>query len=739
MRLNPFSKKRKRRRRSSAPPPSEGWLSGYAKKAIVGIVLLVFSLIALLSFGGAAGPVGEGILVMLKRVFGWLAYLVPFGLIVLGGHLIWPQRITMEKMRVIGLALAIIGLLGVLHIFGVSADDALQAAHEGKAGGYVGFMLSFPLSQALSRVAATLIFLGALLIGLILTFRLSPADLWERIAQVWSKEDEEDEGLAADSVEQAPRFRVNPVVRAPDAAAAESGGEALEPGRAMGQRNVGRRYRPAILKLLQESSATAKLSKDDEKSIKETVRRTLEHFGIQVEMGGTNVGPTVTQFTLRPEEGTKLSRITALQNDLALALAAHPIRIEAPIPNTNLVGIEIPNKAPSLVRLRGLLSSKEFKEAEAPLSFPLGLDVSGNVVVESLDRLPHLLIAGATGAGKSVCIHTLLISWLFRNSPEALKLILVDPKRVELPPYNDVPHLLSPVIVDTEKTINALKWAIEEMELRYRLLEESGSRNLPSFNLNNPTEARPYIVIVIDELADLMVKHAREVEGPIVRLSQMARAVGIHLVLATQRPSVNVLTGLIKANVPSRVAFTVASQVDSRTILDMAGAEKLVGRGDMLYLAGDKARPVRIQGGFVSEEEVRSVVEVIKSSGDPEYDESITSAAHGGSSGGGGGENADDPLFEEAKKLVVQAGKASASLLQRRLRVGYARAARLLDMLEEKQVIGEAEGNKPRPILIESTDEEGPASEPGGVNRRGAEGENNDYEEGQRPYRDNQW
>ena len=701
MKLNPFSrKKRKVSRRSAAKAPSTGWLSPYAKKAILGIVLIVIALIALLSFFDEAGPLGKGIQTGLRKLFGWLGYLAPFGLIALGGYLIWPQRLAMERMRVIGLAITIIGLLGLLHIFGASVDDALQAAHEGNAGGYLGFLLSFPLSQALSRVAATLIFLGAFCIGLILTFRVSPSDIWEKIVGSWMDGKQENDGVKGEDVERVPRFRVNPVVQAPDISESKISSEQGESERGINQRSVGRRYRPAIIKLLHESTTKTKLNKDDEKGIKETIRRTFENFGVQVEMGETTMGPTVTQYTFRPEDGTKLSRITALQDDLALALAAHPIRIEAPIPNTSLVGIEIPNKTPSLVRLRDLLTSKNYKEADSPLAFPLGLDVSGNVVVESLDRLPHLLIAGATGAGKSVSIHTLLISWLFRNSPEALKLILVDPKRVELPPYNDVPHLLTPVIVDTEKTINALKWAIDEMELRYRLLEESGSRNLLSFNLNNPTEAKPYIIIVIDELADLMGKHAREIEGPVVRLSQMARAVGIHLVLATQRPSVNVLTGLIKANVPARVAFTVASQVDSRTILDRAGAEKLVGRGDMLYLAGDKARPVRIQGGFVSEEEVRDVVEVIKASGEPEYNATIVAATHGISSGGGGENTADDVLFEEAKKLVVQADKASASLLQRRLRVGYARAARLLDMLEEKQIIGAAEGNKPRQVLI---------------------------------------
>ncbi len=496
------------------------------------------------------------------------------------------------------------------------------------------------------------------------------------------------------------RFRVN-LVSGPGRAEGEldhPAGQRREVVRRL--KAVSRRYRPAILEVLQSAGRLKAGDKEVERHNKETIQRTLEHFGIRVEMGATNVGPTVTQYTLRPEQGTKLARITALQDDLALALAAHPIRIEAPIPNKDLVGIEIPNKAPSLVRLRDLLVSRQWREADSPLTFPLGLDVSGQVVVDTLERLPHLLIAGATGAGKSVNIHTLIVSLLCRNSPEVLRLILVDPKRVELPVYNDVPHLLAPVIVEAERTITALNWALAEMDVRYRLLEESGARNLLSFNLNNPQEARPFIVIVIDELADLMVRFGREVEGPIVRLSQMARAVGIHLVLATQRPSVNVLTGLIKANVPSRIAFSVASQVDSRTVLDMAGAEKLVGNGDMLYLSGDKARPRRIQGGFVSEEEVRRVAAAVRRTGGTQYDAAVTSSAARESSAGTL-DGADDVLLAEAKQVVVQSGKASASLLQRRLRVGYARAARLLDMLEEQGVIGAGEGNKPRMVLAE--------------------------------------
>lgn len=613
----------------------------------------------------------------------------------------------------------------------------------------MGFMLSFPLGQALGRVAAGLIFLGALLIGLILSFRLSPADVWEGIINMFESdkegEENEEENREEDDKEESRRFKISAVLPQAGAAVSEVAGSS-EAQRISKAAAANRRYRPAILKVLHSSKTNTARNKDLEKKNAETIRRTLEHFGINVEMRDTHVGPTVTQYTLRPDEGTKLAKITTLQNDLALSLAAHPIRIEAPIPNKDLVGIEIPNKTPTLVRLRDLLMSPEFKHHESPLAFPLGRDVSGKVVVDSLERMPHMLIAGATGSGKSVNIHTLLISWLYRNSPDAVRFIMVDPKRVELTPYTGIPHLLAPVIVDTEKTLNALKWALNEMDLRYRLLEESGSRNIRSFNTNNPAEARPYIVIVIDELADLMVKHAREIEGPIVRVSQMARAVGIHLVLATQRPSVNVLTGLIKANIPSRTAFSVASQVDSRTIIDMAGAEKLVGNGDMLYLSGDKARPIRIQGGFVSEEEVRDVVNLIKQTGEPRYDEAITSVAareSGGGGGGGGGDTGDDSLYNEAKQVVTQAGKASASFLQRRLKIGYARAARLLDTLEEQGVIGPAEGNKPRAILAGGGEEvkaiRGARTEAGNGAADEADGEKREYEEGEYGHDNRTW
>lgn len=675
------------------------------RMAVAGIILIVIALIVILSFFDLAGITGEALLIGIKRVFGWLAYGVPVLLIYIGFALLRPHDDFLDRTRIIGIVLAVIGLLGVAHISGIALDDSLQAASEGKGGGYLGFLFSYPLSLAFSQVVAALIFVSSLLVGVFLTFNISPIDVWSWIKNFLPQggsehEDDGDEETVEDteSSENDSSVRTEESAESQRRLAQQQQKEQAQQDEIRRQvKAANRKYRPPSLDLLHLSSG--KPNSGDTEAKKEKLRRTLENFGISVTMGEINVGPTVTQFTLRPEEGVKLARITALQNDISLALAAHPIRIEAPIPNKDMVGIEIPNEDVSLVRLRDLLATKEFKKAESPLTLTLGKDVSGTARTTTLEGMPHLLIAGSTGSGKSIFINTLLLSLIYRNSPDLVRLILVDPKRVELSLYDGIPHLLAPVIIDSEKSINALKWAVREMDRRYHMLSDSGSRNLLSYNMNNPDETMPFIVIVIDELADIMAKHAREVEGTIVRLSQMARAVGIHLVLATQRPSVNVITGLIKANIPARIAFMVASQVDSRTILDSAGADKLLGSGDMLYLAGDQAKPVRLQGGFVSEEEVRDVVEAVRSNEDElDYDESITSPNRGG--GDVIGEAGEDDLFEDAKQVVLQSGKASASLLQRRLRVGYARAARLLDMLEEQQIIGPAEGNKPREILV---------------------------------------
>lgn len=720
MRLNPFRRKRSRSRQFLG---RARWLKRETKMAIVGVVFLVLALIILFSFVDQAGAVGAALLEGLRRLVGWLAYVVPVALLMSGYRLLRPIDQSLAWWRLVGYALLAVGLLGTLHLVAAPPTDSLQAATEGKGGGYLGFMLSFPLALALSRVAAGFLFLASLLVGLFLTFNISPAEVAVWLSRLVPRRREAgagdgiDDDLTGDDEAPAaaplPRFRLTGLrTERLDSRQLEleASAEALEKQQKHERRRqlraANRRYSPPPLELLASSSRQPEGG--DVEANKDVIARTLEHFNIAVEMGRARVGPTVTQYTLRPDEGVRLSQITALQNDLSRALKAHPVRIEAPIPNTDLVGIEIPNKEVALVRLRDLLSSREIKRSESPLTVALGKDVAGEARVAELDRMPHLLLAGATNSGKSVCIHSMLMSLLYRNSPQLLRLVLVDPKRVELTAYNGIPHLWGePVIVDTGKTLNALKWALREMDRRYKMLEESGSRHVMTYNLSNPDEPLPYIVIVIDELADLMAKHGREVEGPIVRLAQLARAVGIHLVLATQRPSVNVITGLIKANIPARVAFKVASQVDSRTIIDMAGAEKLVGTGDMLCMVSDNTKPLRLQGGFVSEEEVRAVVDYIiehNSAEDYQTEESMTAPEMSSGVSGDGG--ADDPLFEEAKRIAVAAGKVSASLLQRRLRVGYARAARLLDMLEEKRVIGVAEGNKPREVLVRREDEE---------------------------------
>ena len=420
----------------------------------------------------------------------------------------------------------------------------------------------------------------------------------------------------------------------------------------------------------------------------------------------------MTQFTLKPAEGIKLASITALHNDLALALAAHPIRIEAPIPGRALVGIEVPNQKTALVSLREILESEEFRNRKNNLTVSLGKDVSGKARIASLAAMPHLLIAGSTGSGKTVCINTLIMSLLFENGPEDLRFIMVDPKRVELPCYNDIPHLLTPVITDVKKALNALRWTIHEMERRFDVLSRATKRDIASYNKAHAETRLPYIVIIIDELADIMVTAGVEAESLIIRLAQMARAVGIHLVLATQRPSVDVITGLIKANITSRIAFAVASQMDSRTILDTSGAEKLIGRGDMLTISADLSKPLRIQGAYVSDEEIDRVTRFLRESGEPSYQDGVTVKQAVPTIDGAlsGDDDDDDELLEPAKEVILQAGKASASLLQRRLRVGYARAARLLDLLEAQGFIGPGDGAKPREILgndtIEDTDPE---------------------------------
>jgi S-DNA-T family DNA segregation ATPase FtsK/SpoIIIE len=455
------------------------------------------------------------------------------------------------------------------------------------------------------------------------------------------------------------------------------------------------------------NSEVAVIHADDDvlKQNADRIKKKLEQFDINVVMHEVNVGPTVVQYTLKPADDVRLSKITALKADLTMALAAKSVRIEAPIPGKSLVGIEVPNENRANVHLREILESDAFDNMDSKLRLPMGRDVSGNAIVADLETMPHLLIAGATGSGKSVCINAFLLSLLYQNTPEELKLILIDPKRVELGPYNFIPYLLTPVIKDPDKAAISLRWVVAEMTRRYQVLSDAKKRNILEYNADDKIKGKlPKIIVVIDELADLMMASGREVEASICRIAQMARAVGIHLIVATQRPSVDVITGLIKANIPARVAFAVSSSIDSRTILDGMGAEDLLGRGDMLYMPSGMGKPFRVQGVFVSSKEVEKVTSKIKLTYEPLYDDSITSNKTAVQRLNGVPDtkivDSDDELYEEAFKLVQETRKASASLFQRRLKIGYARAARLVDILEEKGVVGPANGAKPREILV---------------------------------------
>ncbi len=631
----------------------------------------------------------------------------------------------------LGIVLFIFSVLGIFHIF---ADQAALS------GGYFGLIFGYPLMEFLGFWASGLVLIALLVISILITFNVSllPAKKEEERGVIVEEKltqkpapDEEKKGLwqkfrrlihpLASSSKKAAPEKPSPSFPSQEAILGERAGVPAEQTRTskdkpsvaiVSMAKSGKGFKLPSLDFLEKDKGQP--TSGDIKANINVIKQTLENFGIEVEMAEVNVGPTVTQYTLRPAQGIKLSRITALQNDLALALAAHPLRMEAPIPGRSLVGIEIPNRSVVLVRLRSLLERPTFQESTSNLTFALGRDVAGNPMFADLSQMPHLLVAGATGTGKTIALNNLIVSLLYRNFPEDLKLILIDPKRVELPAYNAIPHLLAPVVVQADKAIGTLRWAVSEMEQRFALLQEAGKRDIGAYNAKavrksegkeESVEKLPYIVIVIDELADLMASHGREVEGTIVRLAQMARAVGIHLVVSTQRPSVEVITGLIKANITSRMAFQVASQIDSRTVLDMAGAEKLLGNGDMLFLAGNSAKPRRVQGAYVSDKEVKGVTDYLRKVRPPDYQEEVTSVSQAGPGRGtifsSEAFGDEDELYEEAKTVIIQAGKASASLLQRRLRIGYARAARLLDILEEKGVVGPADGAKPREVFID--------------------------------------
>ncbi len=689
-------------------------LSPETKKSIGVVFVLLLSTLLILSLFDSAGVVGIYLLKILKYFFGKLYFLFPFIFLLVGFLFIDSERFGVKPNHYLGLVLFFLALLGLLHVSRDYELMSFQNLINGAGGGWFGWLVTWPLFKLFGFWATIIVLIALLLIGLFLTFNTSFQSilvkfdnliLWrEKISSWWFHFSHRDDRLTRD-VKDEEEDETTPI-------SDELTDNATEIEFSKKELNLNQGEQAELIVVPKKSvkielpinllnPTRSKPTSGDIQANKEKIKKALQNFGIEVEMGEVSVGPTVTQYTLRPVEGVKLASITALHNDLALALAAHPIRIEAPIPGKSLVGIEVPNESIATVSLREVITSKEFTTRQSNLTIGLGKDVAGKVWTANLDKMPHLLIAGATGSGKSVCINTIIVSLLYQNNPEDLRFILVDPKRVELSAYNDLPYLYTPVITDVQKTINALKWAVAEMDQRYVKLSQTKHKNIAGYNQDFPNEKMPYIVIIIDELADLMSVAAQEVEAAIIRLAQMARAVGIHLILATQRPSVNVITGLIKANITTRIAFAVASQTDSRTILDSSGAEKLLGKGDMLYISADLSKPKRLQSALVSDEEINRITEYIKNQNgtEVEYDQTITEKKHKGINGLDYGSNEDD-LLDEARNLVIQAQKASASYLQRRLRVGYSRAARLLDLLENEGVVGPGDGAKPREVLI---------------------------------------
>ncbi len=703
--------KKKGKDRSPKSPSPGAYIQKDTLHTILGVTSVVAALFLLLSAFNVGGPVGSLLFKLLKYLFGIGYYILPFVFIILAISLFQPKERNFAVPQFAGALVLFFSGLGM-----VSLLFPLQ-------GGKLGGLLARPLFSLFGLYVSLIILIALIVISFLVIFdtaiKLDLLYLWKKTSD--KKKGENTlvpmEALAIDkAVEKIGGIELtkdDPRVteRAPKKLFKDES-ETFVP---MVTKRSGKAWTPPPLSLLERDRG--KPGVGDIKANANLIKRTMQNFGIVVEMDEISIGPSVTRYALKPAEGVKLSKILGLQNNLELALAAHPVRIEAPIPGKSLVGIEVPNTAKSTIGLGSLLDEDGYK-VDKPLLVALGRDISGNSHFENLGKMPHLLIAGATGSGKSVTIHAIINSLIFRNPPENLKFIMIDPKRVELTLYNNIPHLLTPVVTDPKKAILSLKWATKEMERRYEMLEKESVRDIDSYHKNvflpklkkaaedEALDPMPYIVVVIDELADLMQSYPRELEAAVVRLAQMSRAVGIHLILSTQRPSVNIITGLIKANVPARIALQVSSQIDSRTILDTAGAEKLLGAGDMLYLSGDMGKPKRIQSAFISEKEVKDVSKYLRDTYKDELqneinlsDAAVSPNAIFSADFESDDLGDDDELYEEARETVLQAGKASTSFLQRKLKVGYARAARLIDLLEERGVVGPGSGAKPREVI----------------------------------------
>jgi S-DNA-T family DNA segregation ATPase FtsK/SpoIIIE len=735
-----MAKRKKRASKKSVKQVPQHTLPAGFWSQVGAVALAALSVLFVIAWFGVGGPVLEWLQSATLATVGWAVYVLPLLFVFIAVEIFRSENNRLPVViYVSGFAL----VLWFAGLFG------LMGSPERETGGFMGKTLNDGVLALVDSGVAIFIYVLLIVLTTLFITKVSPfviiGKLWE-LMKTRSEEREQKENVkimkrAAEvdvKGQNSAEFKLNagvPVADPSESKQRSSFRGSVQQDKAAEAKTAlvsvsDPNWKSPSLELLEKKQNPADAG--DVQGNAQIIKDTLGEFSIDVEMEGANIGPKVTQYTLKPPSGVKLTRIAALETNIALNLAAQSLRIEAPIPGQRAVGIEVPNRRAADVRLRGILESKQWGSTPEPLGFAIGKDISGEAVVGQLNKMPHLLIAGQTGSGKSVMINTLLTSLLYRNSPSEMKLILVDPKQVEMAPYEDIPHLLTPVITEPEKTVSALKWAVNEMERRYKLLAEQKLRDIKSYNQminskssrgkkipvaddedptthNTEDGAMPYIVIVIDELADLMMVAAKDVEALIVRLAQKARAVGIHLVLATQRPSVNVITGLIKANVPARIAFTVASQVDSRTILDVIGAEKLLGQGDMLLKTAELPKPKRIQGAWVMDEEVMKITDHLRMQSAPQYNDEIISQPVQLNGKGGvvmdmNSEGGDD-MYNDALRVVIESRKASTSLLQRRLRIGYARAARIIEEMEEQGVIGAADGSRPRDVLISSMDE----------------------------------
>ncbi len=698
---------RKRRKHNDDEEGGSGFSIGVSQEtrnSIAGVFCFLIVIVSILAFLDRAGTAGAYFSQGVTLLFGWGFFIVPVAFAMLGMAFIKSIHRQIALSAVLGTLLFVLAVLGIFYSIGTTdtAGRILQ-------GGYLGVVLGWPLYTFIGFIATMVVLIGLVFVSILLTLDVPVYQLFMRTTPE-EEEAKEQEMKEKDIEKLVVRSGGKPIGEQPMAVPATPTPKKEEKEFVVKAFKSGN-WRLPPTEVLSEDQDHA--SSGDINAAATIIKRTLANFGIEVEMGEVSVGPTVTQFTMRPAVGVKLSRITALSSDLSLALAAHPIRIEAPIPGKSLVGIEVPNKKVSLVGLRNILEAEQYRKSPFLLPLALGRDVSGEAVYAGLDKMPHLLIAGQTGSGKSVTIHALILSMLYKYGPEVLRFILVDPKRVELPLYDGIPHLLRPVITETKKVPAVLKQLVVEMEQRYVRLQEAKVRDVVGYNewaMKKDQPLMPFIIVVIDEMADLMKTYGRDAEPAIVRLAQMSRAVGIHLILATQRPEVSVLTGLIKANINARIALRVANQLNSRIIIDGAGAETLLGNGDMLFVGSDTAQARRLQGPFVATHEIEAVVKFIRTQAQElgmaaEADElaeqfESQTAKPGSGMGLNGDSEAEDERYDEARALVIELQKASASLLQRRMGLGYARAARMLDILESKGVIGPGDGAKPRQVFI---------------------------------------